>query len=121
MQMQFAGANNPCWIVRENEIIELKGDKQAISASHDVQKRDFTNQTFKLQRNDTIYLFTDGFADQFGGPNEKKFTYKRVRELILLNSTKSLDGQKEILFAAFNDWKGDLEQIDDVCVIGVRV
>jgi serine phosphatase RsbU (regulator of sigma subunit) len=119
-RMQFAGANNPCWIIRDNQIIELKGDKQAISASVDIEKRNFTNQIFDLQKNDLIYLFTDGFADQFGGPNEKKFTYKRLRELLLTISSKPSQEQKELLNLAFEEWRGNFEQIDDVCIVGIK-
>jgi serine phosphatase RsbU (regulator of sigma subunit) len=70
-------------VIRDQEVIELKGDKQAITAGTDTEKKDFSNQVFGLRKNDTVYLFTDGFADQFGGPNEKKFSYKRLRELLL--------------------------------------
>lgn len=119
-RMQFAGANNSCWIIRDNQIIELKGDKQAISASTDIEKRDFVNQIFDLKKNDFIYLFTDGFADQFGGPNEKKFGYKRLRELLINNNGKSGQQQKELLDSAFENWRGILEQIDDVCIIGIK-
>ena len=121
MKMEFAGANNPCWVIRDNEIIVLKGDKQAISASVDIEKRDFTNQIFDLKKNDFIYLLTDGFCDQFGGPKEKKFTYKRLRDLLLTNYSKSCEQQKELLNSVFEDWRGDLEQIDDICIIGIKV
>jgi serine phosphatase RsbU (regulator of sigma subunit) len=121
MKMQFAGANNPCWIVRKGEIMELKGDKQAISASTDHVKQDFTNQIVELKKNDHVYLFTDGFADQFGGPNEKKFGYRRFKEILLVNAGKTLPQQKSALAAAFEEWKGKLEQVDDVCVIGIRI
>jgi serine phosphatase RsbU (regulator of sigma subunit) len=121
MRMQFAGANNPIWIIRNRELIELKGDKQPISASTDSEKKDFTNQTFQLKKDDHVYLFTDGYADQFGGPKEKKFSYKRLKELLMENVSKTPGQQKEVLLSAFNDWKGELEQIDDVCVIGIRI
>ena len=120
MKMQFAGANNSCWIIRDNQFIELKGDKQAISASTDIEKRDFTNWTFDLKRNDSIYLFTDGFADQFGGPHEKKIGYKRLKELLITNNGKSSQQQKELLDSAFENWRGNNEQIDDVCIIGIK-
>jgi serine phosphatase RsbU (regulator of sigma subunit) len=121
MKMQFAGANNPCWVIRDNEIIELKGDKQAITASTDSEKHDYTNHLFNLKKNDHVYLFTDGFADQFGGPNEKKFGYRRLRELLVAINDKTCAQQKEQLFSAFENWRGTLEQIDDVCVIGIRI
>jgi serine phosphatase RsbU (regulator of sigma subunit) len=121
MRMQFAGANNPCWVVREGQLIELKGDKQPISASIDTERKDFSNQIFELKKHDTVYLFTDGFADQFGGPDEKKFSYKRLRGLLVAINARTLPEQKELLESAFDKWQGDLEQIDDVCVIGIRV
>ena len=121
MKMQFAGANNPCWIIRDNQLIELKGDKQPISASNDLEKRDFTNNTFDLRKNDCIYLLTDGFADQFGGPREKKFSYKRLKEELLTSYGKPCTEQKEILTTAFETWRGSYEQIDDVCIIGIKV
>jgi serine phosphatase RsbU (regulator of sigma subunit) len=121
MKMQFAGANNPCWIIRSNELIELKGDKQPISASNDIEKRDFTNITFDLKKNDCIYLLTDGFADQFGGPKEKKFSYRRLKEELVINHSNSCEKQKEKLSTAFENWRGSHEQIDDVCIIGIRV
>ncbi|WP_317897007.1 tetratricopeptide repeat protein [Aurantibacillus circumpalustris] len=120
-KMQYAGANNPCWVIRNNQIIELKGDKQAITASTDSVKRAFVNQVFDLKKDDMVYLFTDGFADQFGGPNEKKFSYKRLRELLIAISTESCEQQKDQLYLAFENWRGDLEQIDDVCVIGIKI
>jgi serine phosphatase RsbU (regulator of sigma subunit) len=121
MNMQFAGANNPCWIVRSGEIMELKGDKQAISASTDSVKQDFKNQILELKKDDHVYLFTDGFADQFGGPKEKKFGYRRFKEILLMNAGHTLAQQKSALAAAFEEWKGKLEQVDDVCVIGIRI
>jgi serine phosphatase RsbU (regulator of sigma subunit) len=68
-----------------------------------------------------LYLYTDGFADQFGGPKGKKFKYKTLNELLLLNYNKTLLEQKEILEESFKDWRGDIEQVDDVCVIGIRI
>jgi serine phosphatase RsbU (regulator of sigma subunit) len=68
-----------------------------------------------------LYLYTDGFADQFGGPKGKKFKYKTLNELLLFNYNKTLLEQKEILEERFKDWRGDIEQVDDVCVIGIRI
>jgi serine phosphatase RsbU (regulator of sigma subunit) len=68
-----------------------------------------------------LYLYTDGFADQFGGPKGKKFKYKTLNELLLFNYNKTLLEQKEILEESFKDWRGDMEQVDDVCVIGIRI
>jgi serine phosphatase RsbU (regulator of sigma subunit) len=121
MKMQFAGANNPCWIIRKGELTEIKGDKQPISASTDSEKKKFSNHFIDLQKDDCIYLFTDGYADQFGGPNEKKFTHRRLKELLILNSSKSVSEQKTILENTITAWKGRSEQIDDICVIGIKI
>tara|TARA_Y100000589_G_scaffold155323_1_gene147872 strand:+ start:102 stop:608 length:507 start_codon:yes stop_codon:yes gene_type:complete len=140
MTLQWAGANNPLWIVRNVELemlndeskneyskfntqnlklIEIKPDKQPIGKVENPQP--FTTHTIELQKGDSIYLFTDGFADQFGGPKGKKFKYKPFKELLLSIQDKSMDEQKQIIEQTFINWKGDLEQVDDVCVIGVKV
>jgi tetratricopeptide (TPR) repeat protein len=120
-KMYFAGANNPCWIIRDNQLIELKGDKQAISASTDIEKKPFNNQQFEFRSGDTIYLFTDGYADQFGGPKGKKFKYQQLKDLLLKINPYFLAEQKKELSSAFNSWKGELEQVDDVLLIGVKM
>jgi serine phosphatase RsbU (regulator of sigma subunit) len=117
----FAGANNPCWIIRNGDLIELKANKQAISAGTDLEKQDFTNHEFDLQANDCVYLLTDGFADQFGGPKGKKFKYRQLADLLRSISNEELKKQVEILDERFSEWKGDLEQIDDVCIIAVKI
>ena len=124
MTLQWAGANNPLWIVRKNEhqvaeLVEAKPDKQPIGKVENPQP--FTTHTIELQKGDTIYIFTDGFADQFGGEKGKKFKYKSFKELLLSIQDKSMDEQKQIIEQTFINWKGELEQVDDVCVIGVRM
>lgn len=121
MKLYYAGANNPCWIIRRGQLIELRGDKQPISAYNDPDKRPFTNRELSLEPGDLVYLFTDGYADQFGGPKGKKFKYRQLKELLLENAGLPLPAQKEMLFKTFRRWKGDLEQVDDVLVIGIRV
>ncbi len=115
-----ACALNPIWIIRNKSIIEIKADRFPIG-KHERDNESFTLHTMQLQKNDLIYTFTDGFQDQFGGPKSKKFKYKKLQELILSIESQSLNTQKEILNKAFEDWKGSLEQVDDVCVIGLRV
>lgn len=121
MKLYYAGANNPCWIIRGGQLIELKADKQPISAYNDPDKRPFTNRELSLEPRDLVYLFTDGYADQFGGPKGKKFKYKQLKELLIEHADLPLPAQKEMLLKAFKRWKGDLEQVDDVLVIGIRV
>ena len=101
------------------ELIEVKADKQPIGAFDN--RKSFTNHSFDLQKGDTIYIFTDGFADQFGGPKGKKFKYAQLKELLLSNQEKTMEEQKELLHNTIQNWRGELEQIDDICVIGVRV
>lgn len=121
VKVNFAGANNPCWIIREKKLIELKADKQAISAGTDMEKLPFTNHIVDLQKNDTAYLFTDGYADQFGGPKGKKFKYSQLEKLLLSIQDKTMAEQKEILHETIEKWKGSLEQVDDICIIGIRI
>ena len=120
-KMFFSGANNPIYFIRNNQLKEQRGDKQPISASDDIPKKNFTNHTFDLLKGDTVYLFTDGFADQFGGPKGKKFKYKQLADLLVSIQEKSMDEQKEVLNKTFDNWKGSLEQVDDVCIIGVKI
>jgi serine phosphatase RsbU (regulator of sigma subunit) len=118
-QIQWAGANNPLWLLRNNEIIETAPDKQPIGKFD--YRKPFKNHTIALAPNDLIYLFTDGYADQFGGPFGKKFKYKQLKELLISVSDNDMQIQKQTLEDAFLNWQGNLEQIDDVCIIGVRI
>lgn len=135
-ELEWAGANNPLWLVKNNlekeastlqlnisiddkHLYEIKSDKQPISYYPD--SKPFTNHKVKLEKEDSIYLFTDGYADQFGGPKGKKFKYRPFKNLLISLSNKSMAEQKETLEKNFIQWKGDLEQIDDVCVIGLKI
>lgn len=119
MELQFAGANNPLYLIRDGELIEYKADKQPIGKFD--YRKPFTNHVIELKENDSIYIFSDGFADQFGGEKGKKFMYKPFKRLLSELSSKDIPEQKERLLDAFYNWKGELEQIDDVCVFGVRI
>ena len=118
--VEYAGANNPLWIIKEasGELIEIKANKQPIGEFE--FKKPFTNHTLELEKGDTIYIFSDGYVDQFGGPRGKKFKYKTLKQLLVANRNLNLDDQKSLLDQTFEDWRQDLEQLDDVCVIGVR-
>ena len=119
MKLQYAGAHNPLWIIRNGEIIETKANKQPIGEFENPEP--YTTHSFDLEQGDSIYIFSDGYVDQFGGEKGKKFKSKAFRELLLSIQDKAMEEQKATIDETFETWKGDLEQIDDVCVIGVRV
>jgi serine phosphatase RsbU (regulator of sigma subunit)/Tfp pilus assembly protein PilF len=119
-QLYWSGANNPLWVLRKNgEIIEYKADKQPIGKHFD--SKPFSLVEYQLEKNDIIYIFTDGYQDQFGGPKEKKFRASQMKELFLSLANHTMEKQREIIDTTFEEWRGDLEQVDDVCVIGVRI
>lgn len=117
--LQFAGANNPLYLIRNGEFTEYKPDKMPI-AIYD-RMDNYTVQEIQLISGDQLYLFSDGYPDQFGGPKGKKFMYKRFKELLTEISSKSMYEQKSILEKEFNNWKGETEQIDDVVVLGIKI
>jgi ligand-binding sensor domain-containing protein/serine phosphatase RsbU (regulator of sigma subunit) len=121
MMLEFSGAYNPLWLVREGSMIEIDGDKFPVGLFVDNEARTFTNHELPLRPGDVIYIFTDGYADQFGGPAGKKFKYKQLRELLISIHRKDMHEQAEILKDTFDKWKGDLEQVDDVCLVGIRI
>jgi serine phosphatase RsbU (regulator of sigma subunit) len=117
--MQFAGAFNPIYVIRNRTLIEYQGDKMPVGIGSE-QERPFKNHQIELQNGDMIYLFSDGFADQFGGRDGKKFKYRPFRELLIDISELPANEQKIHLQQTFNDWKGNLKQLDDVLVFGFR-
>jgi serine phosphatase RsbU (regulator of sigma subunit) len=118
--VEFAGANNSLWLIRNGKCIEFKGDKMPIGYFHG-KELPFTNHKIDIMKGDTLYIFTDGYADQFGGQNGKKLKYKQFNELLLSIQNMSMLEQELFILKKFNDWKGRHEQVDDVCVIGIRV
>lgn len=120
MKLEYAAANNSFYVIRNGEILVCKADKMPVGKGHDDSAL-FTFNELQLQKGDVIYTFTDGYADQFGGPKGKKFKYKQLEEILVKIHHQPMMQQREVLLSAFNDWKGSLEQIDDVCVIGIRV
>ena len=121
LELEYSGANNPLYIIRNNELIETKANKMAIGSYYFRDEKLFNNHKIKLRKGDVIYLFTDGYADQFGGPKGKKFMYGKFKKLLIEIHQKEVSEQKEILITEFNKWKGNLEQVDDICVIGVKI
>jgi serine phosphatase RsbU (regulator of sigma subunit) len=117
--LQYAGANNPLWIIRNEEIIEIKANKQPIGKFDNPLP--YTTHDIELEKGDTIYIFSDGYVDQFGGENGKKFKAANFKKLLLSIQHEPMEKQRELIHNAFETWKGHLEQVDDVCVIGVRI
>jgi len=117
--ISWAGAYNSLWYLENKEMKEIAADKQPIG-KHDVQKP-FSTHSLNLKNGDILYLFTDGYADQFGGPKGKKFKYKQLQEKLLAMAAQSMDKQKEMLAETLDNWKGNLEQVDDILIIGIRV
>lgn len=122
-RLKWAGANNPLWFIRNRQLQEWKADKQPIgSYSH---KKEFTQHEMKLEKGDMIYLFSDGFSDQFGGSDEliqaKKFKSTRLKHLLMEIHEETPNEQKRLLQNAHRQWKGNLEQVDDICVIGLKI
>lgn len=120
LKIEFAGAHNSMYIIRNSEITELKADNRSIGFSYS-KKNSFTNHTFKLLKGDNLYVFSDGFVDQKGGPNKTKFFYKPFKEFLISISQKPMDEQQSLLDEKFENWKNGQHQIDDVLVFGVRV
>ncbi len=120
-RLSYAGANNPLWIIRKGseEVEEIKADKQPIGKAEEFKP--FTTHEVLLNEGDSIYIFSDGFADQFGGDKGKKMKSKNFKKLLLSVQNEPIPTQKRMIDEAFKKWKGEHEQLDDVCVIGVRI
>jgi serine phosphatase RsbU (regulator of sigma subunit) len=137
-ELHFAGANNPLYLIRNKEIpaekdlepyastengvyqlYELKADKQPIGVHW--EETSFTNRTIKLSERDTFYIFSDGFVDQFGGEHRKKYKSLNFKKLLLSMQDKPMASQQQLIEDAYDSWRGEFEQIDDVSVIGVRI
>ena len=136
MEMQFAGANNSAYLVRKNvastdiglngngkyhkeHLVEIKPNKQPVGYYE--FREDFVNNTIAVEKNDVIYLFSDGFADQFGGPKGKKYNYPRFKDFLISIADKPMEEQKKLIDQEFEKWRGDEDQIDDVIVAGIRI
>ena len=138
-KLEYAGANNPLYVVipdsrklEENgmeleialhkdglKLYEIKATKQPIGPYYD--QKPFENHLFNFEKGDSVYLFSDGFPDQFGGPKGKKFMYHRFKELLLSVQGLNMVEQKTVFDQTIEKWKGELEQIDDICLIGIKI
>jgi serine phosphatase RsbU (regulator of sigma subunit) len=119
LEIQWSGANNSLWYIQNKELKEVEPNKQPIGKYYNATA--FNTHKLNLQKGDALYLFTDGYADQFGGEKGKKFKYKQMQQLIVNNTQLTMAQQKELLNKEFEGWKGNLEQVDDVLVIGIRI
>lgn len=119
--LQFAGAFNPLYYVSDGELHQIKGDKFPIGVNPGGLPDDYNNHVVQLKEGDCVYLFSDGYADQFGGPKGKKFMYRQLREKLLEVNKLPMPHQKEMLLNTFNKWMGKEDQIDDVLLMGIRV
>jgi transcriptional regulator with GAF, ATPase, and Fis domain len=117
--LEFSGAYNPLYMIRNNVMMEIKGDKIAIGSGQ--TERQYKNEEIQMQSEDRIYLFSDGYADQFGGERGKKFKYSRFKDLLVTHHKQPMMRQHDILDMCIDEWQGDLEQLDDICVIGVAI
>ena len=118
-KIQWSGAYNSLWYIQNGELHEIPADKQPISKTDN--PKPFVTHSLNLSKGDILYLFTDGYADQFGGPKGKKFKYKQLQDILLANAPRLMEEQNTILEGYLEEWKGSLEQVDDILVIGIRV
>lgn len=121
LELQYAGAFNPLYLIRDGQILQYKADKFPIGYRGDDEVKPFTNNIIQLQKGDTFYIFSDGYADQFGGPKGKKLMVGNFRDLLLKASVLPIEKQKEFLNETIEKWRGELEQVDDILVVGVSV
>lgn len=119
--LQYAGAYNPLYVIQNGELLETKADKLPIGVNTDGTVDEYTNHIMQLKEGDCVYLFSDGYADQFGGPKGKKFKYRQLRQTLIEMNHFTMPEQKIKMIEIFEKWKGNQEQIDDVLLIGIRV
>lgn len=120
-KMEYAGAHRPLYVVRNSEIIEVRGDRYPIGGNQYRNRKCFTNHTLPLQQNDVIYFFTDGLPDQIGGPEGKKFNTTKIKEIIRNCNNRSMREMHRVISNEYRQWKNGYKQIDDVLMIGIRI
>ncbi len=121
LELQYAGAMNPLYIIRDGELIQIKANKFPIGFFLGEEKLKFTNHTIQLKKGDCLYIFSDGYADQFGGSKGRKFMINRYRDLLLSLHKHPIELQKNILNKTIEEWRGVLDQVDDILVIGLEI
>ena len=119
-ELKFAGAYRPLFVLNTDKFIKIDPDKNPIGGSQLDSDRKFTCHTIKLSPGDTVYMASDGYADQFGGEKGKKFMVKRFNELLIEMQGQSMNEQHNILDKTFETWKGNFQQVDDILIIGLR-
>ncbi|MCW3071989.1 MAG: protein serine/threonine phosphatase [Bacteroidetes bacterium] len=119
--LEYAGAYNSLWLVRNGKLTEVKADKKPIGVFIGEELKPFHNYEVKLEKGDCVYVFTDGYADQFGGEKGKKFKYKPLQQLLISNQHMGMQEQKKVLDDTIESWRGALEQVDDILMIGIRI
>lgn len=117
--LEFSGAMQSLYLIRENNLFEYEGNKFPVAGWQIETERNFISHQIKIQKNDTIYILSDGISDQFGGPKNKKFNRRRLKELLLTVSKINMEKQKEMILHVLNKWKGNEEQVDDISLIGI--
>jgi serine phosphatase RsbU (regulator of sigma subunit) len=120
-RIQFSGLGQRIIICGQDSITEIKGDRAHIGQNLVLAERPISTQDFTYQSGDVLYMFSDGVTDQFGGPDSKKFGIEKLKNLLYMHGEKSLSAQKEAFEKSFDDWKGNLSQIDDVMLLGIRL
>ena len=120
MTLQYAGAFNPLYLIRDSELTEYKADRMPIGI-HIVEESKFSDNTVKLNKGDCIYIFSDGYQDQIGGEQDKKFLSKSLKALLTEVHSQPMENQKQVLHDVIKQWMQGYQQVDDILVLGVRV
>lgn len=118
-ELQYSGANNPLYHIRNKVLTEIKADKMPVGIDA-IEENSFSNHSLQLEPGDIVYIFSDGYPDQFGGPEDKKFKYGPLRELLISISDWPMKGQRKELDRVITKWKGDQPQVDDILILGIR-